>query len=67
MGLFFGCGIGVGIASTFGILSKNSELAFRLQWQILLVSAAAVVVICALSALLAIRKVVKLEPAIVFK
>ena len=62
-----GYGIGVGIASTFGILSKNSELAFRLQWQILLVSAAAVVVICALSALLAIRKVVKLEPAIVFK
>ena len=62
-----GYGIGVGIASTSGILSKNSELAFRLQWQILLVSAAAVVVICALSALLAIRKVVKLEPAIVFK
>ena len=62
-----GYGIGVGIASTFGILSKNSELAFRLQWQILLVSAAEVVVICALSALLAIRKVVKLEPAIVFK
>lgn len=62
-----GYGIGVGIASSFGILSKNSELAFRLQWQILLVSAAAVVVICALSALLAIRKVVKLEPAIVFK
>jgi putative ABC transport system permease protein len=62
-----GYGLGVGVASTFGIISRNSELAFRLQWQILLISAAAVAVICSLAAVLSLRKVIKLEPAIVFK
>lgn len=62
-----GYGIGVGLASTFGLASKGSELAFRMQWQILLVSGAAVTVITSLAALLSIRKVVKLEPGIVFK
>lgn len=62
-----GYGIGVGVASTFGIISRNSELAFRMQWQILLISAGAVAVICSLAAVLSLRKVLKLEPAIVFK
>lgn len=62
-----GYGIGVGVASTFGIVSRNSELAFRMQWQILLVSAGAVVLICSLAAVVSLRKVLKLEPAIVFK
>jgi putative ABC transport system permease protein len=62
-----GYGIGVGLASILGLMTKNSELAFRLPWQILAISATAVLLICALSALLAMRKVIRLEPAIVFK
>jgi putative ABC transport system permease protein len=62
-----GYGIGVGAASLFGILSSRSELAFRLPWQILVITACAVTLICMLAALLSIRKVMKLEPAIVFK
>jgi putative ABC transport system permease protein len=62
-----GYGIGVGAASLFGVLSRNSELAFRLPWQVLGITAAAVTIICMLAALLSIRKVMKLEPAIVFK
>lgn len=62
-----GYGLGVGVAATFGLLTRNSELAFRLPWQILAVTATAVTVICMLSALISIRKVVKLEPAIVFR
>jgi putative ABC transport system permease protein len=62
-----GYGIGVGAASVFGLLSKNSELAFRLPWQVLGISAAAVTIICMVSALISIHKVMKLEPAIVFK
>ncbi len=62
-----GFGIGVGAASLFGELSKTSELAFRLPWQVLAITAAAVTIICMLAALLSIRKVMKLEPAIVFK
>lgn len=62
-----GYGLGVGAASLFGILSRNSELAFRLPWQVLAISAGAITFICMVSALISIRKVMKLEPAIVFK
>jgi len=62
-----GYGLGVGAASLFGYLTRNSELAFRLPWQLLMVTAGAVMLICVLSSLLSIRKVIKLEAAIVFK
>jgi putative ABC transport system permease protein len=62
-----GYGIGVGLASIFGIVSKNTELAFRLPWQILAITATAVLAICVFSALISIRKVMRLEPAVVFK
>jgi putative ABC transport system permease protein len=62
-----GYGLGVGLASAFGMLAKDSELAFRLPWQLLLISAGAVALICVFSALISIRKVIALEPAIVFK
>ncbi len=62
-----GYGLGVGLASLFGIMSGNSELAFLLPWQLLVISAGAVTLICIVSSLLSIHKVMKLEPAIVFK
>jgi putative ABC transport system permease protein len=63
-----GWGLGVGIASYLGTnAAKNSPLAFRLPWQLLMTSGAAVLVICMASALISIRTVVRLEPAIVFK
>ena len=62
-----GYGIGVGAATLFGYLVRGSELAFRLPWQILAITGIAMAVICILSAVISIRKVMKLEPAIVFK
>ncbi len=62
-----GYGLGVGIAAGFGKLTGNSELAFYLPWQLLLFTAAAITLICVFSALLSMRKVMLLEPAIVFK
>lgn len=62
-----GYGIGVGLASLMGFLTQNTELAFRMPWWVLVASASAVLLICTASALVSIRKVVKLEPAIVFK
>jgi putative ABC transport system permease protein len=62
-----GYGIGVGLASLVGFLTRNSELAFRMPWQLLVVSAGAITFICLVSAVLSIRKVMKLEPAIVFR
>lgn len=62
-----GYGLGVGLAASFGLLSKKSELAFYLPWQLLAISGGAVTVICVLASLVSIWKVIKLEPAIVFK
>jgi putative ABC transport system permease protein len=62
-----GYGLGVGIACVFGYLTRNSELAFKLPWQLMVFTAGAVVLICIGSALFSIHKVMKLEPAIVFK
>ena len=62
-----GYGLGVGAASLFGYLQRGTELAFTLPWQLLVLSAASVTLICLVSALVSIRKVTRLEPAIVFK
>jgi putative ABC transport system permease protein len=62
-----GFGLGVGGASLFGYLMKETELAFRLVAEILFFAGGAIFLIVILSALISIRKVMKLEPAIVFK
>ncbi|HSI36967.1 MAG TPA: ABC transporter permease [Tepidisphaeraceae bacterium] len=62
-----GYGLGVGAAALIGYLARNSELAFLLPWQVLVVTGVAVTLICVFASLISIRKVIKLEPAIVFK
>jgi putative ABC transport system permease protein len=62
-----GYGLGVGLAAFFGFATRHTEVAFLLLWQALLVSAGAVLLICMLSAVISIRQVMRLEPAIVFK
>ncbi len=62
-----GYGLGVGLATLFGFLTKHSELAFKLPGWLLGFTALSVTMICVVSALLSINKVMKLEPAIVFK
>ena len=62
-----GYGLGVGAASLFGYLSRTSELAFFMPWQLLVVTGVAITLICVTSSLISIRKVIRLEPAIVFK
>jgi putative ABC transport system permease protein len=64
---FIGYGLGVGLAALFGRAVQGSELAFRMPWQLLLFTGGSIVVICLLSALISIRKVMALEPAVVFK
>ncbi len=62
-----GFGLGVGCASFFGYVLRDTELSFRLVPEILLLAGGAIAIIIVLSALISIRKVMKLEPAIVFK
>src|SRR5205085_11419669 len=41
-----GYGVGVGLASLFGLATKNTELSFLMPWWLLAFSAAAVTLIC---------------------
>ena len=43
------------------------ELAFYTPWQLLPTTAVAIVLICVLASLLSVQRVVRLEPAIVFR
>lgn len=62
-----GYGMGVGLTSFFGYAMRDTILAFKFPWQLLLFSGSGITLICMLAAFLSIRKVFKLEPAIVFR
>jgi putative ABC transport system permease protein len=62
-----GYGIGVGGAALFGQLIQGTELAFFTPWQLLPITGAAIVLICVLSSLISVQRVIRLEPAIVFR
>jgi len=62
-----GYGLGVGAATLFGMQVKGTELAFRMTWHIPVISASAVALICALSSIVSMIKVIRLEPAVVFR
>ena len=63
-----GYGLGVGAASLWGSIAvSRTQIAFRLPWQLLLATGVAVLLICLGSAALSIRKVIRLEPAVVFR
>ena len=63
-----GFGLGVGLAAIFGMVVRGaSRLAFFMPWQVLVLTAAAVFVIVLVASLLSIRKVMIVDPAIVFR
>jgi putative ABC transport system permease protein len=62
-----GYGLGVGLTALFGFAMRHTILAFKFPWQLLLFSGAGISLICAFAAIISILKVIRLEPAIVFK
>jgi len=62
-----GYGMGVGLTALFGYAMRHTILAFKFPWQLLVFSGAGVSIICMLAAFISILKVMRLEPAIVFK
>lgn len=62
-----GYGIGVGLGAASGKLMESAGLAFSMPWQIPALTALAVLSVSALAALLSLRQVFRLEPAVVFK
>jgi putative ABC transport system permease protein len=63
-----GYGLGVGLAALFGEMNRQSDrLAYLMPWQVLAGTGIAVLLIMTLVSLLSVRRVMVLEPAIVFR
>jgi putative ABC transport system permease protein len=65
---FIGYGLGVGVAAVTGlVVGTSGGLAYRMVWQVPVFVAGAVLVCCVLAGLVSLRRVLSLEPAVVFK
>lgn len=62
-----GWGIGMGSACLFGYVSRGTELSFSMPLFLYLLSCTSVLFISLFASVLCMRKVIKLDPAIVFK
>lgn len=62
-----GWGIGIGAAALFGWSFRGTELSFSLPWWLYLLSSFSLLSICFIAALFSVVKVVRVDPAIVFK
>jgi putative ABC transport system permease protein len=64
-----GYGLGVGAAAIVGLVAQRMSplMAFSLPWQVLAITAGAVLLIALCSSLLSIRRVLVLEPALIFQ
>jgi len=64
-----GYGLGIGLATIYGIVAQRSMplLSFFLPWQVLAITGLAVLFIALAASLLSIRRVLVLEPAVVFQ
>ncbi|MBS0628009.1 MAG: FtsX-like permease family protein [Verrucomicrobia bacterium] len=68
--LFVGCigfGIGIGCTAIFGYAFQKTELSFSLPFWLYGISGFSILLICFISALSSVMKVIRLDPAIVFK
>jgi putative ABC transport system permease protein len=62
-----GYGLGLGLAALFGWKSGGTELAYHTPWQLLPITGFAILLICVLASLVSVQRVIRLEPAIVFR
>lgn len=62
-----GYGIGLGVACLAGMFLGGAGLAFHMTWHIPVLGAVAILLCCSASAVISLIRVMKLEPAVVFK
>jgi len=62
-----GYGLGLGLASVVGYTMRDTEIAFFMPWVIPVFGAVGVLVCCMLAGVLGMIRVLRVEPAVVFK
>lgn len=61
-----GWGIGMGAASLFGYVTAGTELSFSMPLALYIITAVSILCICLIASLFCIRRVITIDPAIVF-
>jgi putative ABC transport system permease protein len=59
--------LGIGLACVFGAATQDTQVSFFMPWQIPVLTGAAVTLIVMISSLISVRRVLQLEPAVVFQ
>lgn len=62
-----GWGIGIGVTALFGFLTAKTELSFSMPLWLYLLSFASILIISIFAGIICMRRVAKIDPAIVFK
>lgn len=62
-----GYAIGIGLTAAFFIYFMGTDLAFDVHWEVLLLTAAAVLLVIASAVMVSLRAVLKVQPALVFR
>ncbi|CAN5829504.1 ABC transporter permease [soil metagenome] len=62
-----GYGIGLGLGSVLGKVVGAAGLAFRMPWEVPLCAGVAILACCMLAGLISVRRVIMLEPGMVFR
>lgn len=62
-----GYGVGVGGAAMTGFIFSKIGVAFEMPWQVPVLGAAAILVCCVTAAMFSLVRVLRLDPAVVFK
>ena len=65
---FIGYGLGIGPTAVFGEwIGNHPKLAFYMPWQVLIGTGVAVIMMLLFSSIMSIRRVLRIEPAVVFQ
>jgi putative ABC transport system permease protein len=62
-----GYGLGMGCTSLFAHFTEGTAVAFKFPWQLFVFSLVGIIIILSICAIISIQRVLKLDPAIVFK
>lgn len=64
---FLGYGFGIGLTTLFSLVTRGTELSFKFPWELFLGSFLSILLIVIFSAFLCIRKILKVDPFLVFE
>jgi putative ABC transport system permease protein len=67
VGTMCGLGLGLGASCLLGHSLSGNSMPYAMVWQVILASSGAIVVVTIVASIISVRRIVRLEPAMVFK